>query len=404
MTGPAMRGSASAAVGLAGLTAVLLLSPDLAQAQIGGALDNSLDSMQATLVRAGTRLGQLAQQILLFLVVAEFVFLGYKWLFGGESINDFAEGMLLTIFIVTLAWVFATQVPVIVRWIADRASFVASQAQPGGAFSPDDLRPSRIIDQGLDRAFGWLDAISLWDPVSFVYIGCAFISVLVMAGVLAVMIIAYAELYIVSLVGVVTLGFAGLSQTRGVAKQFIMALFGKGFKLMTLLLVMDTTERLARAATGTTGDATMEGALSAILLQVIGFAMLFTLPGAVERLVGGAAVGDVAGKGGRMAVGAMMGGATVAGAAALGAAGGAVSGGAAAAKTAGAGAFTGGVNTQALGQGAKAAAKGAAIGGLQGGVNWSQIASEKGGIGKELGARLSDRVNRLGTGTPEGGA
>ncbi|MYE12225.1 MAG: hypothetical protein F4X99_11335 [Gammaproteobacteria bacterium] len=386
MTGPAMRGVAPAAAVPAGLALALLLWPDHAQAQIGGALDNSLDSMQATLVQAAARLGQLAQQILLFLVVVEFVWLGYRWLFGGDSISEFTQGMLLTICIVSLAWVFATQIPVIVRWIAESASFVASQAQPGAAFSPDDLRPSGIIDQGLERAFGWLDAISLWDPVSFVYIGCAFISVMVMAGVLAVMIIAYAELYIVSLVGVVTLGFAGLSQTRGVAKQFVMALFAKGFKLMTLLLVMDTTERLARSATGTTGDATMEGALGAILLQVIGFAMIFTLPGAVERLVGGAAVGDVAGAGGRMVASAAMSGASTAGAVALGSAGGAAAGAAMGAKA-------------AAPLGGAAMAKSAAVGALKGGWNWGATGRE-GRITSELGSRLGSRINRMGADDP----
>ena len=125
-------------------------------------------------------------------------------------------------------------------------------------------------------------------------------------------------------------------------------LLAKGFKLLTLLVLVDATERLARSVA--TPD--IEGAMSSIVLQVLGASMIMILPGSVERLVGGSVVGDAAGGAATKVAGMARSGVMVAGAAAAGAAGGAVAGGAtaaaAAAKTAGAGALTGGVDLNAL--------------------------------------------------------
>lgn len=377
---------ASVIVGIVFTICLLRADPALAQIVGGGALDNAVDAMKATLERAGASLAEAARAILLFLVLFDFVLRAGKWVISSQSVGDFAEPMVYTIGIVTLAWGFSAAVPEVATWIAETAVNVAEQAQPGAAaVTPDTLRPSEMMKTGLDRAFGWLGEISVWNPSSLVYVVCAFISVIVMAAVLAMVIMTYAELYLVSMVGIVTLGFAGLSQTRGIASRYVMSLFGKGFKLMTLLILVDATERLARTAVGTSGGATMEGALSAVLLQVVGAVMIILLPGAVERLVAGSAVGDAAGTGAKMVAGAAAsGGAAVAGAAS----GGAMGAMAGAAKGASSGAPFGG--------------GGALAGALKGGVNWGKLGAER-GISKELGSRLHGRINRVGTGTPKAG-
>ena len=367
---------------------ICLLWPDPAFAQVGATLDNAVDAMQATLVRGGARLAQIAQQLLLFLLVIDFVWRGGKWLISNQSVAEFVEPMLYTIGIVTMAWAFATQVPVVVRWIADSAAMVASHAQPGGSFSPNDLRPGGMMARGLNQAVAWVGMVGM-SPSTWTYLICAFVSVIVLGGVLTLMILAYAELYIVSMIGVITLGFAGLSQTRGVATRYVMSLFGKGFKLMTLLLLVDATERLAREATRTAGGATFQGALSAIMLQVIGAGLIMILPSAVERLVGGSAVGDTSGGATKVAGALASGGAATAGAVAggaVGAAGGAAKGA-----------------WQARKEGGKAVAKAAGIDAVKGAWNWGGAASQ-GKVRERLASRIGGRVNRLGTGGPKGGA
>ena len=385
------------AAGVIGL--VLLLWADPALAQVGGTLDDAADAMATLVSHAGDRLRDWTRQLLLSLLVLDFVWRGGRWLLSGQSVSAFAEPMLYTIGIVSLAWGFAEFGPEVVSFIAAEATNLGGHGpQP---FVPhqgagQELRPSGIMSDGLARTQAWIGRVGA-TPSSWAFLVCAFISLVVLAATLAMVILVYAELYLVGLVGIATLGFAGLTQTRGVASRYVMALVGKGFKLLTLLLVVDATHRLAlMVADGntvtttttfspTTGPqtvqatvVTLEGVLGAVLLQIIGGVLVILLPGAVERLVGGSSVGDVAGTGAKMVAGAAATGLMAGGAAALGAAGGATAGGAAAAR-----------------QGGKAALKGAVTGGLQGGVNWGVLGKNHQVLG-EVARRLRSRVDGLG--------
>ncbi|MDE0698583.1 MAG: type IV secretion system protein [Boseongicola sp.] len=406
-----------AATALPGLAA--LLWPDPALAQAGEALDTAVSSLEEVFRWSADVLGSWARQLLLTLLVLDLVWRGGRWAFSSQSFSDFAEPLVYTIGIVTLAWGFTNFVPDVVSWITRQATTLSNAAVPGAGSA---LTPSGILGQGLQRALAWVEAATWQDPKSWVLLVCAFIALVMMAAELTMVILVYAEMHLVGLVGIVTLGFAGLSQTRGIATRYVMSLIGKGFKLMTLLLVADVAHSLAEVAATVASPPPPEdpvevrgvivndhlpsipvsGVMAAVLLQMIGVGLMVTLPGAVERLVAGSAVGDAAGSVGTKVAGAAVTGGAAAGAAALGAAGGAVAGGAAAAKTAGAGAFRGGVNLKSVAEGMKAAPKGAMTGALTGGVNWAGLGAQ-GKVMNELGARLQGRVNSLGAGKPKGG-
>ena len=409
---PSLGSRALAAAFAFVLGLAVLLRPDPALAQVGAALDSAVTALETVLRQAGDTLGFWARQLLLGLVVLDLVWRGGKWAMSGQSVGEFAEPMIYTIGILGLTWGFTTVAPDVVGWMTWQATVLSNAAQPGAGSA---LSPSGLLDDGLGRAFEWVEAASLVNPKSWALLLCAFIALVMMAAELAMVILVYAEIHLVGLVGIATLGFAGLSQTRGVATRYVMTMVGKGFKLMTLLLVVDATHGLAQAAEEVTRFAaqdvvevrgvvvaspddepsvTVAGVMAAVLLQMIGVALMVTLPGAVQRLVSGAAVGDVAGTGGRMVAGAAVsGGAAAAGAAAAGSMG-AMSGavhGAAAARD----------------QGGKAMARSAGIRALQGAVNWGALGGQ-GRVLNELGSRLSDRVNRMGAGKtedgPEGGS
>lgn len=412
---PGMPGAAGAVAGLA-----LLFLPDPALAQVGAAVDGAVTALEAVLRQAADTLGFWARQLLLGLLVLDTVWRGGRWLLSGQSVSAFAEPMLYTIGIVSLVWGFTTLVPEVVGWITWQATTLSNAALPGAGSS---LSPSGIMAQGIDRATQWIGEVGI-DPRTWAFFVCAFISLIATAMELAVLFFVYAELHLVGMVGIATLGFAGLTQTRGIAARYVMSLVGKGFKLLALLLVADAAHGLAQAvldATMTTPSPTyvprpmalapvaltpsitLAGALGAVLMQVIGVVLIAILPPAVERLVAGSAVGDISGAGAKMVAGAAATGLMTAAGAAVGAAGGAAASGAAAAKTAGAGAFTGGgVNMDALRQGGTAAAKAASAGALKGAVNWGALGKD-GRIMNELGHRLKSRVNRLGTGSEGGG-
>ena len=375
----------------------LLMRPDPALAQVGAALDDAAEALETVLTQAGDTLGFWARQLLLGLVVLDFIWRGGRWLFSGQSVSEFAEPMLYTIGIVSLAWAFTSLVPDVVGWISWQATVLSNAAQPGAGSA---LTPSGMMADGLDRALQWIGEIG-WDPRSWVFLLCAGLSIIVMAAELAMVILVYAEIHLVGLVGIATLGFAGLTQTRGIATRFVMSLFGKGFKLLTLLLVVDATHSLAQAVvaaapnSGGTSSVTVAGAMGAVLMQIVGVVLVILLPGAVERLVAGSAVGDVAGTGGKMVAGvgasAMM---STGAAVAAGSAGAAVGGAAPVVKSGFEAAKTG---TPFPG---KAAAKAGMVGALQGGVNWGTLGMN-GNVLSELGGRLRGGINRIGSGTTE---
>ena len=391
---------------------VLMSWPGPAMAQVGAALDGSTAALEAVLTQAGDTLGFWARQLLISLVALDFVWRGGKWLFSGQSISAFAEPTVYTIGIVTLAWAFTSLVPDVVGWITWQATVLSNAAQPGAGSA---LTPSEMMSDGLDRALLWIGEIGL-DPATWVFLLCAGISLIVMAAELAMVILVYAEIHLVGLVGIATLGFAGLTQTRGVAKTFVMVLFAKGFKLLTLLLVVDATHRLAQAVVDTTMTAlttsgggpmqiapnvvvepsvTVAGAMGAVLMQIVGVVLVIMLPGAVERLVGGTAVGDVAGAGGRMVAGAGASAMMTAGAAVAAGTAGAVAAGAAPVVKSGLQAARTGTSVPG-----KEVAKASLIGALQGGVNWGTL-GKNGNVLGELGGRLRSGVNRIGSGTGE---
>lgn len=393
---------------LLGLAA--LLWPDAALAQgdveadgVGLALNKGVEALKTVLDDSGAMLAERAQQMLLFLLVLDFVWRGGKWALSSQSFSDFAEPLVYTIGLVTLVWGLTENLVAFVEWITTAAGQLSGRT---GTAGEESLKPARILEQGFQRVLVWTKAAKWTDPESWAFLLCAFISLIVMAVELAMVILIYAELYLLGLAGVVALGFAGLTQTRGVATRYVMMLFGKGFKLLALLIVVNATHLLARVAEEslrtTTPEAskamrfadvtageylasvTVAGAMAAILLQLIGVVLIIMLPGAMERLVAGSASADVAGPGAKMVAGAAMTG----GGAALGAAGGAAAGAAAAGKAAATGPFRAGL---------KDVTKAAATGGLKGGVNWTALGSQ-GKILNELGSRLQGRVNRMGDG------
>ena len=383
----AIRTFPSAAIaGIAVGTFLLRADPAFAQLAAGGTLDTSLEGLKWTLDQSGALLAERAQQLLLGLLVFNFVWRGGRWALSSQSFSDFAEAMVYTIGIATLAWGFAAAVPDVVGWLAATASDITNQVTTGAAeaFVPAAVTPSGIVRDGLWRILEWERRIE-WNPGTWIYLVCVFVSVFVLAVKLAMVIVVYAELYLVGLIGIFTLGFAGLAQTQGIAARYVMGLFGKGFKLLALLLLVSQTESLADVVA--TPD--LEGALSAVLLQAVGAVMIIMLPGAVERLVAGSAIGDAAAGAATKVGGA---GSSGLGAAAGGRAGGAGGAAVGAAK----GAWT------ARKAGGKAMAKAAGIDAAKGAWNWGS-AGRQGKITEQLGSRMGRRVNRLGASKPKGG-
>ena len=360
---------------LATLAAPLLLAawPDAALAQAnaaGAALDSALDNMADTLDRLGSTLGTRAQQLLLALLVVDFVWRGGKWAIGEDRIDVVFQGFLYQLAFVIMVWGVAMGVPEIVAALADAALDIAGVA--GGT----EARPSAIVAGGLQRAVGWLGDISLTDPGTWFYVFAAAASVIVLAVAVAMVVVVYAELYIAGLAGVIALAFAGLSETRDIAVSYVKSLIGKSFKLMGAMVVIAATGEITTAlAARPVGG--FENAMGMLLLQIVGGVLIMTLPAALENLVSGSRLGSRSAEAVGRAVGGAVRTAAVAGAAATGGAvGGAVGGSIGAARS---GASAGGVVKAAVG------------GGARGGMDWGGVAA-RGELRSEIFGRVRDML------------
>lgn len=309
-------GIASAAAGLI----VALADPAFAQASgAGGALDTAIENMANTLERIGDTLGQRAQQILLGFLLIEFVWRGGKWVIQGQGLDEFAQPMVYTIGIVSLVWLFATLVPEIVGWLASTAVDIAGSVDGSSVVTPSDL-----VTEGFSRATSWLGEVRLRQPSTYFYVIATIVAIIVLALQVAMVVVIYAELYLVGLAGIITLGFAGLSETRQIATSYVLMLVGKGFRLMGLLIIINATQEitLTLARADGTGPETV---MAVLLLQIVSVILVLTLPSTLERLIAGPASGASASE----AVGAKVGStATTAATAGVAATGGAVVGGA----------------------------------------------------------------------------
>ncbi len=256
----------------------------------------------------GVGLSMAAVQVLLFAGVLNVVFQFGKWVFARRPVAELAEPALVAVAIVGLAVAFVTLGPSIARLVGGALAVVATLgASEGQSFATaaagEGILPSDLMVAWVQRVVAWVGEAGA-DPGSWAYLGCAFVSVVVLGIVLGVSFLIYAELLLVSFAGIVVLGFEdvkapgerqdsspspaarfGAAEAPGAARRYLTSVFAKGVKLMTLLLAVDATGRISREIGQATGAGALEDALSLVLLQIAFVMVILVLPAALERRV-----------------------------------------------------------------------------------------------------------------------
>jgi len=251
----------------------------------GSLLDGSITAMKDRLDTLGATMATRAQALMMGLLLLDLVIRFGRFAIRGDPLEVMMQDWAYALGFVIVAWGMAEAIPDVVNWLAGRALEFSSAA---GA---SDVRPSGVVTGGIRRALCWLDLISFYSPGTWFYIFAAAISLVTLAVTVAMLVIAYAELYLVGLAGIITLGFAGLAQTSSLATGFFMSLIGKAMKLFGILVVIAATGEITTsiAEYGTTGFvAGFEAAMTIILLQIITSLLIIVLPGQLEQLVAGA--------------------------------------------------------------------------------------------------------------------
>ena len=254
----------------------------------------------------------------------------FAWTFGKGTLQGEAMAALLGKLIVRLVVIGVFLVCLqygadLVQIAIDSALAVAGI---GGVTT--EPSPSRILSQALDMVGQVLGELSVLSPgysIGLVLVGLAV--VITAAAMAAMIILVYAELYLMAVAGLLGLGFGGLESTRDIAVNYIRMLVAKAFKLLTLLIVngmvMATLETAFQLA-----SPDLFTALQLLIVQVVGLVLLLQLPSAVEGLFGGGgnAASSIAGSFGAAMTGRalMTAGMTTAGAAYGGVRGGIIGG------------------------------------------------------------------------------
>lgn len=344
--------------------------------QTGSVLDDLLIQIQASFESVGTRLADVAWYALLSLLVIDFTLRAGRIIVGNDSLEKLISGFTYQLGCTGLAFGFIYFVPAFVDFLAGTARRIA------GTVNSPDVVPSTFVVEGLRRAIGWIGEISIWSPGSAFYVFAAVISVIVLAVTVAMLIVIWAELYLAAMCGQITLMFAGLSETRQIAVDYINSLVGKAFQLMGLLITVAATGEMTTALSRMNGLG-FGAAMAMILLQIISAILILKLPGALEKLVGGkfgSGAANMIGKAG-IEAGKAVAGATI-GAAVVGTA---------QATSQGIDATKGGANAATI---AKASLQGLGTGARDGGINAGRTVANKDtlrAIGREVARRLGHK-------------
>ncbi|MYI68744.1 MAG: hypothetical protein F4103_08395 [Boseongicola sp. SB0673_bin_14] len=262
----------------------------------------------ARLAEGGFRLSRLTVQFLLFLGIVNLVWQFGKWVLARPPLAEIAAPALGPVAIVGLALAFMTLGPPIASMIGGMIAVAATLgASEGQSFATvaagEGILPSGVMVEWVERLVAWVGEAGA-DPASWAYLGCAFFSVVLVGIVLGASVVIYAELFLVSGLGIVVLGFAevhagaarqdaspaaatrfGAAETLGATKRYLTIVFGKGVKLVTLLVAVDATGRTSREIGHAAWAGTLEDALGVVLLQVACVVVLLVLPAALERRV-----------------------------------------------------------------------------------------------------------------------
>ena len=308
--------------------ACLLVFTDSGLAQdvsgAGGTVDAAIARMESTLSHLGDNLGKAARDLLLILFGVDLVLRFGRWAMEESSFDRVFGAWLFQLAFVAIVYALALLVPELIEQLTELAARFAGYAGAG-----EKPSASGLITSGIEQAVGWIGETRWNQPSTWLYIFAAIISVIVTAMTVAFLVIAYAEIYLVGLAGIIVLGLAGLQETRGAAIAYIRLLIGKALKLMALMIVYGAlhtlTSKLATGAYDSFG-AGVSAVLGVIMLQIIGALLIISLPSTVEQLVsnigssvaetGSRFVGDQA-KAGLSFVGGFVGGALLGGGARL---------------------------------------------------------------------------------------
>lgn len=225
------------------------------------------------------------------LVLISFAYSASRMALMGADITEIFSELTKTI-IITGFWLY------IIDNSYEFASAIVNSLSKSASISSGvdaDIQPGDIIDSGLKLSAQMIEAASgIGEKVVFGI--CCIIVVVLYFFIAAIVFVMLIEVYIVTGMSIILLGFAGSPWTSDISKKYFLFTFGVGMKLFSAIIVVRFGERLVHDAITVTGSYER-------IFAIVGIIFLITyltkrIPDLAQSLISGVSssgLGDVKG-------------------------------------------------------------------------------------------------------------
>ena len=214
------------------------------------------------------------------LVFISFSYSASKMAIMGADVTEIFSELIKTV-IVTGFWLY------IINNSYEFASAIVNSLSKAASISSGvdaDIQPGDIIKSGLELSAQMIEAASgIGEKVVFGM--CCIIVVILYFFIAAIVFVMLIEVYIVTGMSIILLGFAGSPWTSDVSKKYFLFTFGVGIKLFSAIIVVRFGERLVHDAIVVTGSYER-------IFAIVGIIFLITyltkrIPDLAQSLIGG---------------------------------------------------------------------------------------------------------------------
>lgn len=333
--------------------------PALAASGFSVQVAEMVENMNAAILAMDQSVSQIAIGLLFILLAADMVISFGRAVLGQAELSDVLQRFVFRLLFIGLVYFIIENAAEIIGWLGGVALSIVEEVSSARGESYIEPKPSNMLIEAVRDAADLFGEISLTSLSSLLFIFAALIRLVAGAVGAALLLITYVELYLIGILGMIALGFAGIEAGTGSAVAYIKTLIGKALKLVAISLIWIITKEISVSVVGS--PPSFAEAATVILVQVLTIMLLIQLPPSIEQLSGGISSNMGSSAGSAVASGATKAAIIGTGVGAAAAAGATIAGAAGAAQAGAAG--TGAVGT-ALG-----ALKGGAAGAVQGGLS-----------------------------------
>lgn len=342
-----------------------------------GQVTATLEVMQSSVTALSDKVAGMATSLLFALLAIDIVLLFGRSILASEELGPMLSKFIYRLLFVGLCFFILVNAVEIITWLSGKALEISRSAAQGANVNFTEPSVAGIMTDAARDALAMIGKVE-WNPGTWLFLFAGLVQIVVSTMMAAILVVSTLELFLVGILGMFALGFAGLEVASGSASLYIKSMIGKALKLMGLMLLWSLTTGFTSIIVSSAGvnPSTAVAIMMALILSAV---LLMTLPPSIEGLAGGigsSAAGAVAGGFAAWAAGR---GAAATGGAALGAGAGAISG-----------ALKGGIQgaSGGLGGAAQQAALGAMKGGLTKGAQYagSGLTRGVGGVASRAGA------------------